>query len=277
MYYDLDGEKLTLDDINTIAARGELPLWSLVEHAVVHSYREWCKPGDIAIDCGAADGWHTFGLCVSVKPDGHVYAFEALPEKIDFLKRRAIDWSHAEQVTFHQVALGSAPGIRSFNRIRLPNGSTGYSSLVRTWAPAGAEIEEISVMMGTIDQLIPAQHKASISYIKLDLEGGEFGAFLGAEKTISLSRPLIVSEFGGCAAASTYGFTEGEFFEFFDRKHYSLFDFFAQSYTRQTFNEEGVLPQVIAIPNEKIAAGIHHKVARFLLDQLRQPWGMVRS
>ena len=138
-------------------------------------------------------------------------------------------------------------------------------------------MEEILVTMDTIDRLLPPPHKACVSYMKLDLEGGEFGAFLGADETISLSRPLIVSEFGGSATAFTYGFTEADFFGFFDRKHYSLFDFFAQAYTPKTFNEEGVLPQIIALPNEKIAAGIHHKVARFLLDRLRQTEGMARS
>jgi len=138
-------------------------------------------------------------------------------------------------------------------------------------------MEEILVTMDTIDRLLPPPHKACVSYMKLDLEGGEFDAFLGADETISLSRPLIVSEFGGHKTASTYGFAEGDFFEFFEQKDYSLFDFFAQAYTRQTFNEEGVLPQIIAIPNEKIVTGIHHKVARFMLGKLRQTEGVVRS
>src|SRR4051812_42993440 len=101
--YDVDGESLSLAQLQMRAADNGVTLDSVVEGAVAHAYKEWCKPGDIAIDCGAAWGLHTFGLWRTVNPTGHVYGFDALPERIKDLVNRAEQQKNTPLITFQHV------------------------------------------------------------------------------------------------------------------------------------------------------------------------------
>jgi FkbM family methyltransferase len=270
--YEVDGESLSLGQLRARAADNGISLASVVEGAVAHAYQEWCKPGDIAIDCGAAWGRHSFGLWGTVKPTGHVYAFDALPERIEDLVNRVEQQKNTPVITFQHVALGRRTGTAVFTRVVKGPRNTGYSALKMLWPQRDAVLEEFSVSIARIDDLIRPEHRARIAFIKSDLEGGDFDALRGASTVISQSRPLIVSEFSGHIAARTYGFTEDEFFRFFSDQDYAVFDFFGQPYTRAIFvsHAQGVLPQITAVPNEKTGSGIQQKIAEFMIGKLRR-------
>jgi FkbM family methyltransferase len=267
--YKVGGESLSLEEIGRRAAENGTPLNSVVEGAVEQAYKEWCKPGDIAIDCGAAWGRHTFGLWMTVKPTGHVYGFDALPERIEALANRAKRRRNTPLITFRHIALGNRTGTAIFTRVVGTPGSTGYSALKLMWQPRDTTLEEFPVSIGMIDDLIRPEHRARIAFIKTDLEGGDFDALRGGSEVISRSRPLIVSEFSGHFAARAYGFTEDEFFRFFSDHDYAVFDFFGEPYAHDAFNAENMLAEIVAVPNEKMGTNIHQKVAEFMVGKLQ--------
>ena len=97
-HYKVGDELMTAHDLADRDQAIGTPLGIILELVVIHSYSTWCRHGDVGIDCGAATGWHTFGLAAAVGPTGHVYAFEALPEQVDFLVKRAHSWGHSGYV-----------------------------------------------------------------------------------------------------------------------------------------------------------------------------------
>jgi hypothetical protein len=60
-----------------------------------------------------------------------------------------------------------------------------------------------------------------VSLIKVDVEGGEYHALLGAERTITTHRPVIIFE-ASARSTGQYGVTPHDFTTFFGRLGYRL-------------------------------------------------------
>jgi len=70
-------------------------------------------------------------------------------------------------------------------------------------------IEEITVELRTLDELIPDHIK--IDLIKIDVEGGEFEVLMGAEKILRKHKPVVIFEFG-MGASDYYGASPNQLF-----------------------------------------------------------------
>ncbi|NUO51276.1 MAG: methyltransferase domain-containing protein [Polyangiaceae bacterium] len=64
------------------------------------------KPGDVACDLGAGNGYHTLKMARAVAPAGKAYAVDIQPEMLDLLRERA----KADGVTNVELVLGSQTG-----------------------------------------------------------------------------------------------------------------------------------------------------------------------
>lgn len=72
-----------------------------------------------------------------------------------------------------------------------------------------------------LDNIIPEDVK--MHFIKIDVEGGEFGVLKGGLKLIKRCNPLILFEFG-MGASEFYGTTPSLLFNFFDSElSYNIF------------------------------------------------------
>ncbi len=80
----------------------------------------------------------------------------------------------------------------------------------------------------TIDALLPAAEK--VSFIKLDLEGGEFKALKGARSLIARNSPLIIFEHGGQVSAEFSNDSLDDYQAFWAAHGYRLFDLFGRRY-----------------------------------------------
>lgn len=124
-------------------------------------------PGDVVIDGGANKGGFTIAAAETVGPTGRVFAVEPDPRCADALRELEARFS---QVTFIPAALVAEPG-----RVLLTQGDKSeHSSLVR--AAVTDKLAEIEVEGVTLASLTTAPVKA----VKLDLQGGERHALLGA-------------------------------------------------------------------------------------------------
>jgi hypothetical protein len=92
------------------------------------------------------------------------------------------------------------------------------------------EIQVITVPVTTIDELL-MHEKTHLSFIKLDLEGGEFCALLGARQLISKHHPIIVFENGLEWTRQYWDYTRDEFFHFFEEIGYDVFELFLRKLT----------------------------------------------
>ena len=129
------------------------------------------EPHDIVVDCGAAEG--LFALIVHRRCK-KVYLIEPLAKFVESLKKT---FEKADNVEIIPVAISDA----SFKTNIISNDISSSLS-------ANAEGQEVEVT--TLDKLFHDKGLA-VSYLKMDLEGYDYKALLGAEHLIRRNRPKI--------------------------------------------------------------------------------------
>lgn len=202
------------------------------EHIISAIYKMAVKNGDVALDGGANRGLHTFPLSKIIGNSGHVYSFEAIPLLAERLKDSCKSFSN---ITVFGVAISDFEGKTEFHFVK---NNDGYSGINKRGYPEDAKVELISVPVTTIDALLPNVEK--VSFIKLDLEGGEFKALKGAQSLISRNSPLIVFEHGGESAAKFNNYSLDDYSKFWATQGYRIFDLFGKPISRDRFAQHDV-------------------------------------
>ncbi|MDR3740871.1 MAG: FkbM family methyltransferase [Terracidiphilus sp.] len=118
------------------------------------------KPGMVVYDVGAHSGYYTLALARMVGATGHVFAFEPESRNVHYL-RCHVELNGLRNVTVVQVAVSDKTGMVGFEDIHFSKKS---QYLVPTMS---------------LDEFIAAGHPLP-SFIKMDIEGAEWLAMLGA-------------------------------------------------------------------------------------------------
>lgn len=153
------------------------------------------KPDSVCVDGGANKGM-VLQQMSEIAPRASHYAFEPIPDLYERLR---------QQFPHHHVrpqALGDSPGTANFKHV---TNAPAYSGLrERNYYGMPAAVREIPVEVDTLDRIIPAG--TPISFIKLDLEGGEYHALRGGAELIRQQKPVIAFE-AGEGSTACYGVT----------------------------------------------------------------------
>ena len=136
---------------------------------------------NICIDAGANIGNHSVFFSRFFRK---VYAFEPNKKPLDILKVNA-KWNKNIEVIPYAVS-----DIRSIGYISQNQSNIGASKLVAK----NTESNSLQIKLKSMDELIPKNQHANIGFIKLDVEGHEYEAMLGAEGIIVNSSPIIAFE-----------------------------------------------------------------------------------
>src|SRR5262249_53675106 len=120
-----------------------------------------------------------------------VWAFEPLQRNLQLL-HATIAENRLDRIHIMAAAASDSPGTLVIGA-SYTNGIVTDELLT---APVGA-LQADYVAPVRIDVVIPAQTKVAV--IKIDVEGHEYRAMMGARKTIERSRPVIISEFAPSA------------------------------------------------------------------------------
>ncbi len=179
-------------------------LWKIPSHDVV------------IVDVGAHDGLHAGHFARFAGSAGRVIAFEPLPDFAHGLRARF----HQPNVEVREIALGAQPGFAHFQHNR---GSPGELGLRQRRSHVPATFETIHVTVDTLDR--QAADLERLSYIKMDVEGGEIDCLLGGRDTIMRLRPYISVEYGA-PGYTAYGHTGGTLFDVARDLHYVPSDLF---------------------------------------------------
>jgi FkbM family methyltransferase len=140
------------------------------------------KPGATIVEAGGNIGAHTLPLSKIVGPQGHIHSFEPQYEA-NIILRSNVELENLKNVTVHDAALSDAVQPLYMER-------PSYSSIWNTGGLAvhyelGEKIESV-----TIDSL----KLEKCDLIKLDVEGHERKALLGARETIEKFKPILFIE-----------------------------------------------------------------------------------
>ncbi|WCO65821.1 FkbM family methyltransferase [Iamia majanohamensis] len=159
-------------------------------------------PGSVGVDVGAHSGL-IFEAIRAAAPDARHWAFEPIPELAAHLRATYPD------AEVHQLALSDTDGTTSFHHV---TSNPSYSGILERDYTGPEEVALIEVEMARMDDVVPDD--VAVSFIKIDVEGGELGVLRGASRILREHRPVVVFEFGP-GAADHYGTTPHDVFAFF--------------------------------------------------------------
>jgi FkbM family methyltransferase len=146
------------------------------------------------VDAGCHVGAHSAAFAEG-RPKLIIHAFEPQPllQELASCNFEAIRERGGAKILLHRYALGDAPG-------------HGYMPGLDLSNPINAGASQLSEMSGKNDILVKVTSLdalciSPVSFIKLDLEGGEGAALEGAHDLISRDRPVIFCEVGDANGA----------------------------------------------------------------------------
>lgn len=142
------------------------------------------KAGDTIIDVGAGHGEDTLTFSRLVGPSGRVIAIEAHPLSFKALKNFC-RLNRLSNVTAIHLALMNKPG-----EVRIIESQYWLENRVTA---NGEPASNLSAPAGTLDDLCHTFGIREISFLKMNIEGAERYALLGAEKTMPRIQHICVA------------------------------------------------------------------------------------
>lgn len=175
MYVDLDDQAV---GVHIVGAN--------YEPHVTKIFKQYLKPGMSVLDIGANIGYFSMLAASLVGKAGQVVAMEPNMENCK-LHQASKNLNEFNQISIMQVAAGKSTGLLTLNS-SYSNGTTSTVSnnidlLMKSKTVPALKIDDQRVFDSGID------------FIKIDVEGAEYNALVGAERLIRKFKPIIVSEF----------------------------------------------------------------------------------
>ncbi len=181
------------------------------------------------IDVGCHKG-EILESILKYSPQGKHYAFEPIPGLFNQLEKK-----YKNKALIYPYALSDKAGKSSFHFVK---NAPAYSGLKkRKYDVANPDIEMIKVELRTLDEMIPGDTK--IDFIKIDVEGGEYGVLKGAKKLLKKSQPVVVFECG-MGASDYYGTNPTDLYKFITEEaglRISTLKFYIKNGRSLTLNE----------------------------------------
>lgn len=133
--------------------------------------------GSVFYDVGANVGFYSL-LAATLTGPGRVYAFEPLPENVHYL-RRHLALNKIQNVEIIKTAISDEVGTAFF-------AAEETRAMGRLESSGGVRVETY-----TLDALLQEGRIAPPDCIKMDIEGAEFRALLGARECFSRCKPKL--------------------------------------------------------------------------------------
>lgn len=157
-------------------------------HTVLtYALRRFVKPGAFCIDAGANIGFYTLKMALWAGAMGRVAAFEPNPALLERL-RENLRLNNFNHVLVESDAVDQFPGETQF----YISPDSVLSSLNALENAAGV----MPVRVTTIDDFMQRQGWQRLDAIKIDIEGHDCHALLGAAETLKRCQPVVAFEYG---------------------------------------------------------------------------------
>ncbi|MCC6539618.1 MAG: FkbM family methyltransferase [Bryobacterales bacterium] len=170
--------------------------WLLAEHQWMREANPetHVRKGDVVVDCGAHIGVFTWKALEAGA--AKVVAVEPDPANLECLRRNFKKEIADGRVVLAGVGVWSKPGKMTLN---LGNGgNTGVNSMVEKESE-----KSIEVPVTTLDQLVKDLGLGKVNFVKMDIEGAEREALVGAMETLKKDRPRLMLDLNHRADDST--------------------------------------------------------------------------
>lgn len=138
------------------------------------------RPGDVVLDLGGNLGTSALLLAERMSGRGRIVSFEPV---FHALLRRNLAANSVEGVEVVPAAVGAAPGTATFAVTDF-----GLDSRLNT---RGTPERTVDVPLTTVDDEVAARALERVDLIKMDVEGAEEQALLGARRILERHRPRL--------------------------------------------------------------------------------------
>ena len=203
-------------------------------------YSKILREGDFSIDCGVNYGEHTFPMHNVVGSTGIVLGFEALTNLTDLINSKILS-KNIDNIKIVNKAIGSSIGVTDFTYVPDANGYSGIKQNIDIPEHISKNIVNLLVPLTTIDHEVSLLNTSkTIRFIKLDLEGGEYDALIGASIMMRDHSPLIVFENSRNSSLMLYGYTIESWFTLFENYGYKLYDLFGRDFSRDNWDQDDI-------------------------------------
>ncbi len=181
---NVNGFTMLVGSLDTGIGR-ELAFYRVHEPTTTRLLPGFVRPGDVVLDIGANIGYYTLQLSRLVGAEGLVIAVEPHPANFHLLHLN-LRLNGVTNVHLVQAAISDCEG----EGMLFEAEGSNWHSLHPTERTSG---KGIPVLTLTIDGLV-RQIGRPIALIRMDIEGWEHRALMGAQKTLTRYRPAIVLE-----------------------------------------------------------------------------------
>jgi len=152
------------------------------ERAIIQQY---LASADVFVDIGADIGYFT---CLACSMGRHVIAVEPHPGNLRYLYANLQVNGWKDGVEIYPVGLADRPGLATFY------GAGTGASLVHGWAGVSSSFQQ-TIPLSTLDILLGDRFRGKQIVIKMDVEGAEYAALLGASNILqAVPRPTWLVE-----------------------------------------------------------------------------------
>lgn len=134
------------------------------------------KPGNVILDVGANVGYYSLLAAVLTGEKGIVYSFEPDAENIIYLNKHLV-LNKIKNVKVIDCAVSGKNGVASFSGKRSKGKIDEQGSTI--------------VKTITLDSFCKIEQISSIDVIKMDIEGAEYDALLGAKYILTVFKPML--------------------------------------------------------------------------------------
>lgn len=163
------------------------------ESPLTRYFCQQVKPGQVVVELGAHIGYFTILLGHLIGPTGKLFALEPHPRCHAFLlDNLSINYFHDRVQSYRLAAFSRKSRIAFYASRRFLGNSSLHQHNEAYHKHYLDEFDRIEVDAVAVDDLLPPDQ--SIDFVKVDIEGGEYQAFLGMERVLSTQAKNVVFE-----------------------------------------------------------------------------------
>jgi FkbM family methyltransferase len=152
---------------------------------------KFIREGDLVIEAGSNTGSETLLVSRLVGRKGKVLAFEPVPHVFDKLKKN-IELNNISNVELFDIALGNDNSEIPFNINSKSHPNQGMGTKLKLNFKDG---KTILVNQNTVDSIWKQRNsQEKVSFIKMDIQGGELDMLKGARNVLEKFKPFIFLE-----------------------------------------------------------------------------------
>ena len=185
----------------------------------------------VCLHVGASDGRHSY-VMTQVAPRARIWAFEPSAFAFEVLKT-TIAWHRiGRQVTPIHAAVSDQPGELLLVTPKKTSGRMGrayaYVAETRPNGPARPDLDDVGMDVEptpvvTLDGFCRQHDIEKVDYIRMDIEGAELKALMGALEILDRDRPHVLLEIHPDMLAARFGASGEAVLDIFRDRGYRMF------------------------------------------------------